>query len=157
MTEAENSRMIQPDEIHFEFDAFISHSSKDREWVLDWLVPKLEQAGLRICVDRHGFGEGVSAIENMVNAIEASRRTVLVLTPSWVKSEWARFESLLAQRSDPTGVNQRVVPVLREQCKIPNHLDILSYLDLNDQPDIEAQLARLQDILKGRRRLLPRR
>lgn len=144
--------------MEFGFDAFISYSSQDQEWVLGWLAPRLNRAGLRICVDRFHFDAGVPALENMVNAVGASRHTVLVLTPAWVKSQWTRFESLLAQMGDPIGRNQRVIPVLRRPCEpLPPNIAILSYLDLSGNLHMEAEVARLVEILSGKRRLPPSR
>lgn len=37
------------------FDVFISYSHHEGEWVRSWLIPKLESADLRVCVDYRDF------------------------------------------------------------------------------------------------------
>ncbi len=40
------------------YDIFISYSHLDSEWVKDWLVPRLEAAGLSVCIDYSDFEIG---------------------------------------------------------------------------------------------------
>ena len=35
----------------FDYDVFISYSHRDQEWVWSWLVPRLKDAGIRVCTD----------------------------------------------------------------------------------------------------------
>jgi len=53
------------------------------------------EAGLRVCIDFRDFEPGLPTLVNMENAVERSRKTLIVLTPDWVESEWTTFESLL--------------------------------------------------------------
>ncbi|GFO48821.1 protein toll [Plakobranchus ocellatus] len=76
------------------FDAFISYSSKDDEFVAGTLVPALEAAnnGYRICVHYRDFPVGRTITDTICRAIECSSRTILLLTQNFLKSEWCRFE-----------------------------------------------------------------
>lgn len=125
------------------FDVFISYSHRDAEWVKDWLLPRLEAAGLSVCVDFRDFKIGVPSLINMENAVERSRKTLLVLTPNWVKSEWTKFESLLSQTDDPSGVRQRTLPMMLKKCQLPKRLRIFTYADFTDEKQWEGQLARV--------------
>src|ERR1700742_4158505 len=98
------------------FDVFISYSHKDSVWVRDTLVARLEQEGITVCIDDDTFDPGVPALTNMENAVAVSRRTLLILTPAWVKSEWTKFESLLSQYDDPAGRLRQMLPLLLEPC-----------------------------------------
>ena len=51
-----------------EFDVFISYSSRDRKWVKTWLLPRLEKAGLRVCIDYRDFKFGVPSLKNIDSA-----------------------------------------------------------------------------------------
>src|SRR3989442_1140462 len=79
------------------YDVFISYSHHDADWVRSWLLPRLESAGLKVCIDTRDFDIGVPSIVNMESAVERSRKTLLVLTRNWVQSEWTKFESILSQ------------------------------------------------------------
>ncbi|MCA8950482.1 MAG: TIR domain-containing protein [Planctomycetes bacterium] len=136
-----------------DFDVFISYSSKDRAFVVDWLVPRLERHAILPCLDIVDFDVGKAALDNMEQAVKACPKTLLVLTPNWLASEWAGFEGLLVQKKDPAGVRQRVVPLLLEPCELPDRLDVLTFADLTDAATRETQLERVIDAILGRTRL----
>ncbi|XP_077994061.1 toll-like receptor 2 [Glandiceps talaboti] len=82
-----------------EFDAFVSYNSKDQKWVLRTLVPHLEKkcsTKFKICVDYKSFIPGKFIVDNIMDSIENSRKTLLVLSPNFVKSEWCYFEMQMA-------------------------------------------------------------
>ncbi|RUS91202.1 hypothetical protein EGW08_001008 [Elysia chlorotica] len=76
------------------FDAFISYSSKDDEFVAGTLVPALEdpKKGYRVCVHYRDFPVGGTITDTICRAIESSSRTILLLSQNFLKSEWCRFE-----------------------------------------------------------------
>jgi hypothetical protein len=78
---------------------------------------------------------------------------LLVLSPAWVRSDWTAYEALLSQQKDPTGMLQRTLPVLRELCEPPQRIAMLTYADLTGGKDMEAELAKVVDAVKGVRRL----
>lgn len=135
------------------FDVFISYSHKGAEWVRDWLVPRLKRENISVCIDEESFDIGVPALVNMENAVAASRRTLLVLTPAWVSSQWTRFESLLIQHEDPAGLLQSTLPLLLEPCDVPKRIDILTRADFTGKADDEKEFAKLLDAIRGKRRL----
>ena len=69
------------------YDVFISCSQAEREWVDEWLLPRLEQAGLRVAVDYRDFIVGMPRIDNIERAVNHSRHTIVVLTTNWLDSE----------------------------------------------------------------------
>lgn len=132
----------------FTFDVFISYSHHDADWVRSWLLPRLESAGLRVCIDFRDFNVGASSIVNMENAVKNSRKTILVMTPNWTQSEWTDFESLLTQTRDPSGRKRRLVPIMLKACDLPDRLAILTYADFTDASQWDAQLARVIDAIR---------
>ena len=81
----------------YKYDVFISYSHKDEDWVVNTLLPALENAGLKVCIDFRDFEAGIPSLVNMEDAVDESRQTVLVLTPNWSDSEWTDFEAILTQ------------------------------------------------------------
>ena len=120
-------------ETEFKYDVFISYSHKDEEWVINTLLPALENAGLKVCIDYRDFIAGKPAIINMADASETSHHTLLVLTPRWVESEWTLFESILSRTDDPSGLQRRTIPLLLEKCKPPKFISMLSWVDFTDK------------------------
>lgn len=132
----------------FQYDAFISYSHEDSAWVRDTLLPHLEGNGLRVCIDFRDFEPGVASLVNMENAVECSRKTLIVLTPDWVESEWAAFESLLIQTDDPAGRRARMIPLRLKPCEPPKRIAMLTYVDFIQPPELEFQLQRLVGAIK---------
>jgi hypothetical protein len=131
------------------YDVFISYSHADATWVWDWLRPRLEAAGLRVCLDRRDFDVGVPSLENMERAVDHSRHTLLVLTPAWVASEWTAFEELLTQTEDPAARRRRLLPLLLQPCQPPRRIAMLTYADFIQQGTWEAQLQRVIAAVQG--------
>jgi hypothetical protein len=127
----------------FRYDAFISYSHKDKRWVYDVLLPFLERHGLSVCIDTRDFAIGLPSLVNIENAVQQSRKTLLILTPNWVASEWTNFESLLLQTDDPIGRGRRMLPIMVQDCTLPDRLRIFTYLDLRDSAEFDMQMARL--------------
>jgi tetratricopeptide (TPR) repeat protein len=113
----------------FKYDVFISYSHKDEIWVVDTLLTTLENAGLKVCIDFRDFVPGKPSRHNMRDACKDSKYTVLVMTPAWMASEWTSFEGLLTFLHDPANKHLRTVPILFEQCEIPEDIQIFTYVD----------------------------
>ena len=77
-----------------EFDAFISYSSDDREFVEDFMVPKLENGhnSIKCLLPIRDFEPGVSIMDQIVKAVDMSSCTVIVLSKNYVDSRWACHE-----------------------------------------------------------------
>ena len=62
------------------------------------LPPKLEdECGLRICLHYRDFLVGVFIEDAIIEAIESSRKTILILSPNFLKSNWCHFEMQMAR------------------------------------------------------------
>jgi hypothetical protein len=120
---------------------FISYSHVDRSWVESWLQPRLEKAGLSICLDRTQFELGVHIADNMERSIARSRKVLLVLTPGWILSGWTNFEAALSDR-------ERIVPLVLQECELPARLSALTVADFVDPTRRDAELPRLVEAIK---------
>jgi hypothetical protein len=150
LAEIEAPRDTNPDEEvqpqpqdEFQYDAFISYSHHDSAWVRNVLLPHLEDEGLRVCIDFRDFELGAPSLVNMENAVERSRKTLIVLTPAWLESEWTAFESLLIQSDDPAGRRARMIPLRLKPCEPPRRIAMLTYVDFTQPSELEFQLQRL--------------
>ncbi len=130
------------------FDVFISYSHRDIEWVRDWLLPRLEAAGLRVCIDFRDFKIGVPSLDNMADAAMHSRKTLFVMTPNWTVSEFSQFEALVTQTIDPIGKGGRLLPLMLKDCDLSMRLRILTYADFRDADSWETEFARLVKTIK---------
>jgi hypothetical protein len=127
------------------YDVCISYNSADRDWVDGVLLPRLEHAGLRVAIDYRVFVVGKPLIENIEDMVDASRRTIVVLSPAWVASEWNAFEALLIRTEDPAATRRKLLPLRILPCELPDGLAKLKLdiADLTAERYKEAQLKRL--------------
>lgn len=119
------------------FDLFVSHGPADRAWVRDELLPRLEEAGLRACVEWRDFRPGAPRAREMERAVLDSRKTLLVLSPDYVQSEWAEFGDLMVQALDPAARDLRLIPLLAARCDLPLRIRHLVPVDFTDPGALE--------------------
>ncbi|KAG8005843.1 Toll-like receptor 1 [Nibea albiflora] len=81
----------------FSYHAFISYSHQDCGWVDSQLVPSLEGSGFSLCVHARDFIPGDWIIDNIINCVESSYKTLFVLSKHFVQSEWCNYELFFAQ------------------------------------------------------------
>ncbi len=124
----------QPED-QFEYDVFISYSSKDKQWVRGDLLPALEKHGLRVIIDFRDFRPGAPSVKEIERAVLTSRKTLLILTPDYLASHWTEFENLLLQTLEPANQNLRLIPLLKEKCDLPLRLRMLTYVNFVDPDD----------------------
>ncbi|XP_009473400.1 PREDICTED: toll-like receptor 13, partial [Nipponia nippon] len=86
----------QREERRYAYDSFVSYNSADEGWVLGELVPELERGSLRLCLHHRDFSPGRAIIDNIVDSIYNSRKTVCVVSRSYLRSEWCSLEIQLA-------------------------------------------------------------
>lgn len=83
-----------------EADVFISYSSRDKDWVRGELLRGIERAGLEAFIDFRDFTPGEPSIKECERGVLTCRKTLLVLTPAYLESEWGEIEdSTAAERS----------------------------------------------------------
>ncbi|XP_029318346.1 toll-like receptor 1 [Cottoperca gobio] len=83
--------------VSFCYHAFISYSHQDSSWVDSQLAPSLEGAGFSLCVHERDFVPGEWIIDNIINCVESSYKTLFVLSKHFVQSEWCNYELFFAQ------------------------------------------------------------
>lgn len=84
-----------------QFHVFISYSEHDSAWVKHELIPNLEKedGSVLICLHEENFDPGKSVAENILNCIEKSYKSIFVLSPNFVQSEWGQYELYFAHHN----------------------------------------------------------
>ncbi|XP_050818531.1 toll-like receptor 13 [Gopherus flavomarginatus] len=81
----------------YDYDAFVSYNTHDREWVINELLPTLEDKyHWRLCLHYRDFEPGKCILKNIVENIYASRKTICVITHQYLESEWCSKEIQVA-------------------------------------------------------------
>ncbi|ELT94469.1 hypothetical protein CAPTEDRAFT_138446 [Capitella teleta] len=106
--------MIQQD---FKFDLFVSHNAQDIGWVKNVLLPELEvktKPPFKLCVYSRNWLVGRDIADCITEALALSRKTLLVVTNEFAKSEWCQFELTMAQHRVIETDNDNVVLAVME-------------------------------------------
>ncbi|XP_052102440.1 neurogenic locus notch homolog protein 2-like isoform X2 [Mytilus californianus] len=105
-----------------DFDAFVSYRSSeaDEEFVYKRLYPKLEkEMGFKLCLHYRDFIPGDTIANNIIWAINNSRRTIIVISQQYIQSDFTRFEYQVAQ-TEMLKRKHKIIPVLLEDI---NHVE----------------------------------
>lgn len=76
------------------FDAFVSYSKKDEAFVGQVLAAELECGNphFRLCLHYRDLPIGGYLSDAIIHAMESSRRTIVILSENFIRSEWCRYE-----------------------------------------------------------------
>ena len=74
------------------YEAFISYSNADQDWVATMMnrVESHQDTGIRLFVHGRDFRPGRFITENIVEGVEVSRKTVVVLSKHYARSVWCK-------------------------------------------------------------------
>ncbi|XP_036338637.1 protein toll-like [Rhagoletis pomonella] len=117
------------------FDAFISYSHKDERFVKQELLPGLEQGDIpfRVCTHERNWLAGAYIPEQIVESVEQSRRTIIVLSQHFIESPWARMEFRTAHQSALDERRARIIIIMYSEVVNMDALDteLRAYLKMN--------------------------
>src|SRR5712692_80196 len=130
-------------------DFFISYTGKDRAWA-EWIAMQLEEASYHTIIQAWDFRPGSNFVAEMDDAARRAERTLLVLSPAYLVSDYAFAEWAAALRHDPKGKEGKVLPVRIQQYEVEGLLGPIAYIDLVglDEPHAREQL--LAGVQRGR-------
>jgi WD40 repeat protein/GTPase SAR1 family protein len=112
----------------FAYDVFLSHNSQDKPRVRE-LAEELRGAGLRVWLDDWVIKPGDDIYLSVERGLEAARVQVLCLSPAALGSKWVELERSTVLFRDPSNAGRRFVPLLLEECKLPDALRRYKYID----------------------------
>ena len=83
----------------YTYDVFVCFNRHDDDWVSEVLRPKLEdEHGITLCLHYRDFELGHYITDLVIENIEKSRKTLLILSPHFVQSQWCMFEMRMAHQ-----------------------------------------------------------
>ena len=93
---------------------FVSHASEDEPWTVE-LIEQLETRGFKVLFHKRDFEVGVTKIENIMMAVNKSKRTICVLSPSFVASPWCSWEFITVFHDDIEEHTRRLLLIVKER------------------------------------------
>ena len=90
---------VEHDLRHHAYVAYNDESAEDTAWVMDNLQPNMEEGPepLQLFIKSRDSIPGHSIIESIDENIQQSRKTILVLSPNFVDSNWCHHEMEMAK------------------------------------------------------------
>lgn len=149
---AQGDSVTEPAPLGKNRDYFISYNHADREWA-EWIGWVLEEAGYSVYLQAWDFRPGGNFVVDMQRAAIGTDRTIAVLSPDFLSAPFPEAEWAARFREDPAGVQGLLIPVRVRKCSPPGLLATITYIDLVDREESEAQHELLQGL--DRRRAKP--
>jgi len=97
-------------------DFFISYTHADTAWA-EWISYVLEEEGFSVIIQAWDFRPGKNFVLEMQNAATKAERTLMVLSPDYLQSQFASPEWASAFGQDPQGQSAKLVPVMVRSCQ----------------------------------------
>ncbi|XP_051013321.1 toll-like receptor 2 [Acomys russatus] len=144
------------------YDAFVSYSEQDSYWVENLMVQQLENSDppFKLCLHKRDFVPGKWIIDNIIDSIEKSHKTVFVLSENFVRSEWCKYELDFSHFRLFDESNDAAILVLLERiekkavpqrfCKLRKIMNTKTYLEWPlDEAQQEMFWANLRTAIKS--------
>jgi hypothetical protein len=131
--------------VSVDIDFFISFNSADTEWA-EWIAWVLEKdGGYKVRFQKWDFAPGTNFVLQMQNAAARAKHTIAVLSPAFLRSEFAAAEWAAAFAQDPQGLKRSLIPVMVAECETAGLLASIVYIHL---VGLEEGVAR-ETLLRG--------
>jgi TIR domain len=130
-------------------DFFVSYTSADRVWA-EWIAFELEEEGFSTVIQAWDFRPGSNFVLEMQKAASEADRTIMVLSPDYLKSQFTSPEWAAAFVQDPQGIRRKLLPVVVRKCNPPGLLKSVVHVDLTETDEASAR-QRLLDGVKAER------
>ncbi|CAD7090423.1 unnamed protein product [Hermetia illucens] len=117
------------------YDAFISYSHKDEDFVIENILPNLENGPIpySLCLHERDWVPGEFIHIQIMQSVNDSRRTVIVLSPNFLESVWGTLEFQIAYKAALEEARTRIIIIMYSD--IGNSVDVgpelKSYLNTN--------------------------
>lgn len=112
----------------FQFDVFLSHSSKDKD-VVRSLAERLRGDGVRVWFDEWEIRPGDSIPARIEEGMEDSRVLVLCMSANALGSDWAQLESGTFRFRDPLNKERRFIPLRLDETPVRGSLAQFLFID----------------------------
>ncbi len=124
--------------LHF----FISYTQADKA-MAEWIAWQLEAAGYSVVIQAWHFRPGQDFVQAMDEATKQADRTLAVLSPAYLRSQFAGAEWRAAFARDPSGARGLLLPVRVQPCQPEGLLGQIVYIDLVGAADKDEARQRL--------------
>ncbi len=120
---------------------YISYNVHDELWVMRELLPQLEgEQGWKLCLHHRDFEPGKPIMDNIVDGIYSSRKTICVISCHYLESEWCSRDIQVASFRLFDEKKRCSHPGIPREYSKPSTVSVLQNEETNPEEDI-SQLA----------------
>lgn len=127
----------------FTYDAFLSHSSKDKA-VVRPIAERLRGDGLKVWFDEWEIKPGDNIPAKIEEGLEYSRVLVFCMSANAFGSDWSQLEAGTFRFRDPLNKERRLIPLRLDDAPIKGSLAQFSYINWFRNPTEEHYANLLQ-------------
>lgn len=149
-TEAENQlvrdslALEKPDPAHEKYHGiFLSHTGADKPFVRQLRKGLLDHGVEHVWLDEAEIHIGDSLIAKIEEGMKLSRYIGVVLSKKSINAPWVKKELDVAMNREISSGEVVVLPLLYEECELPEFLKGKLYADFSKPEDYEAMLGKL--------------
>jgi len=121
---------------------FLSHSHHDKPFARR-LASDLAQSGIRTWVDEAEMMVGDSLVQKISSAISEMEYVGAIISEHSVGSHWVQLELRLAMSREIAAGRVKVLPLLIDECQLPDFLQDKLYADFRNPEHYQAALEML--------------
>ena len=125
-----------PEPVNFEFDVFLSHSSKDKT-IVRVIAERLRADGMHVWFDEWEIKAGDSIPAKIEEGLERSRVLVLCMSANAFGSDWAQLESGTFRFRDPLNKDRCFLPLRLDDAPLKGSL--AQFLYINGRRKVQSQ------------------
>jgi tetratricopeptide (TPR) repeat protein len=122
---------------------FVSYNQADRAWA-EWIAWTLEENGYKAVIQAWDIRTGSNFVLEMQKAAAETDKTLLVLSGSYLRSDFTQPEWAAAFARDPTGRDRKLIPVRVAPCSPDGLLAQIVWTDLVGLSETAARERLLQ-------------
>ncbi len=126
--------LVDDDLFQTEYDVFLSFAEEDFVFAETSLKMPLEKLGYKLCWHHDAFIPGYTVVENMERSIYKSRTTIVLLSNSFMMSEYCQRELAIASKKmERTSNSNCIMPVIMDKmCQLPSDIFKITYINSDD-------------------------
>jgi hypothetical protein len=121
---------------------FLSHNSKDKPFVRK-LATRLSEEGVVVWLDEAVLHIGDSLIEKISEGIQDMEFVAAIISQNSIASSWVQKELSLAMSKEIKGRQVVVLPIVIDDCELPESLRDKLYADFRDVNEFETSIVKL--------------
>jgi acetyl-CoA carboxylase beta subunit len=122
--------------------AFISYCHTNKDFA-NRIAKDLDACNTDIWIDIQGLDIGDSLPDKIEKSIEKSDFLIIILSKDSVKSKWVNKEIEIAYHYQQKNGKLVILPLLIEDCDIPQQIENIVYADFRDDANYEGQFRKI--------------